>query len=415
MRRTAEPPPALAAAALAALALGTALSAGAGPSAAQEPNPWLTERRMLNLAHGGGQHEAPDNTLYAFKTALDRGADALEMDLHITLDGHVVVIHDSTVDRTTNGTGCVVAHTLAELRELDFAYDWVPGEGPTPGLDPSAYPFRGVATGDVAPPSGFAAGDFGVATLEEVFQAQPDALMVMELKPTEVYQSHDCPAFVESLAPEDRPDLAAEVARLIDAYDMADQVLVASFIDDLLHHFMALAPGVDTSFPIGESIDVYVAYVAGLPLPNPRGHEAFQVPRTYSGIDIDAGVVAYARAHGVAVHYWTINDPAEMEELLGWCADGLITDEPSVLAAVLAPMDDPCVAPAQATTTTSPAGTSTTAGGQAPTARPGSVVLARTGSGDAGGALALLGTVLLVGGAAAVAVSSAQQARARRS
>src|SRR5688572_4030340 len=175
------------------------------PGSAQSGNVWLTERRMLNMAHGGGQGEAPDNTLYAFKTALDRGADALEMDLHITLDGHVVVIHDSTVDRTTNGTGCVVAHTLAELRELDFAYDWVPGEGPTPGLDPSAYPFRGVATGDVPPPPGFAAGDFSVATLEEVFQAQPDALMVMELKPTEVYQSHDCPAFVETLPEEDRP------------------------------------------------------------------------------------------------------------------------------------------------------------------------------------------------------------------
>ena len=130
----------------------------------------------------------------------------------------------------------------------------MPGDGPTPGLDPSAYPFRGVATGDVPPPPGFAASDFSVATLEEVFQAQPDALMVMELKPTEVYQDHDCPAFVESLPEEDRPDLAAEVARLIDEYDMADQIMVASFIDDLLHRFMDLAPGVDTSFPIGESL-----------------------------------------------------------------------------------------------------------------------------------------------------------------
>jgi glycerophosphoryl diester phosphodiesterase len=410
MRRHLAPVPLVAlASGVVAAAVGAGI--GAGPSAAQEPNPWLTERRMLNLAHGGGQHEAPDNTLYAFKTALDRGADALEMDLHITLDGHVVVIHDSTVDRTTNGTGCVVAHTLAELRQLDFAYEWVPGEGPTPGLDPSSYPFRGVATGDVAPPPGFAASDFSVATLEEVFQAQPDALMVMELKPTEVYQSHDCPAFVQSLPPEDRPDLAAEVARLIDAYGMADQVLVASFIDELLHRFMALAPGVDTSFPIGESIDVYVAYVQGLPLPNPRGHEAFQVPRTYSGIDIDEGVVAYARANGVAVHYWTINDPAEMQELLGWCADGLITDEPSVLAEVLAPMDDPCVTPAQASTTTTTSASTPTS----TTTRPGSVVLARTGPAATSRSLALLGAMLVGGGAAGVAVSRAQRARARRS
>jgi hypothetical protein len=104
-----------------------------------------------------------------------------------------------------------------------------------------------------------------------------------------------------------------------------------------------------------------------------------------------------------------------MEEFLGWCADGLITDEPSVLAAVLAPMDDPCVTPAQVTTTTSGAATSTTAAGQAPTTRPGAVALARTGPGDAGGTLAPVGVALLAGGAAAVVVSSAQRARARRS
>ena len=140
--------------AIGAVGLGVALLVVPSPTEAQDGNVWLSQRRMLNMAHRGGQGEAPDNTLYAFKTALDRGADALEFDLHITLDGHVVAIHDSTVDRSTNGTGCVVAHTLAELRELDFAYNWVPVDGPTPGLDPSAYPYRGVATGDVPPRPG---------------------------------------------------------------------------------------------------------------------------------------------------------------------------------------------------------------------------------------------------------------------
>jgi glycerophosphoryl diester phosphodiesterase len=395
--------------AAAAVVVGVGLLVLPTPSAAQNGNVWLTERRMLNMAHGGGQGEAPDNTLYAFKTAHGRGADALELDLHITLDGHVVAIHDSTVDRTTNGTGCVVEHTLAELQELDFAYEWVPGDGPTPGLDPSEYPFRGVATGDVPPPPGFAASDFGVATLEEIFQAQPDALMVMELKPTEVYQSHDCPAFVASLPEEDRPDLAAEVARLIDEYDMADQVMVASFIDDLLHRFMDLAPDVDTSFPIGESLAVYVAYTNDLPLPNPRGHEAFQVPTSYGDIQIDEGVVAYARANGVAVHYWTINDPAEMSELLSWCADGLITDVPSVLAELTADMADPCLAPAQVTTTSSPTSTL----GTAPPTTTGAAELPRTGSGDANAPLSAIAVLLIAGGV--LALSSSQRARARRS
>ncbi len=209
-------------------------------------NVWLTQRRILNMAHGGGLAEAPQGTLYAYKTAAARGANALEMDLHMTLDGHVVAIHDSTVDRTTNGTGCVVSKTLAELKALDAAYTFVPGEGPVSGRPAEDYTMRGIATGSVTPPAGFTANDFTIATLEEIFQAVPDALMIMELKPTEVYQSHDCPAFLESLPPDQRPDLAAAVAALIDQYGMADKVLVASFIDDLLSRFQSFAPDVDT-------------------------------------------------------------------------------------------------------------------------------------------------------------------------
>ena len=312
-------------------------------------NVWLTERRLLNMAHGGGLKEAPQGTLYAYETAAERGATALEMDLHMTLDGHVVAIHDSTVDRTTNGNGCVVAKTLAELKALDAAHTFVPGQGPVSGLDDDAYPLRGIATGSVAPPPGFSANDFTIATLEEIFQALPDAPMIMELKPTEVYQTHDCPAFVDSLPPDQRPDLAASVAQLIDEYGMADKVMVASFIDDLMSQFKALAPDVDTSFPVGESLAVYQAFLAGDPLPNPTGHEAFQVPRAYGPITITKEIVDYARAHDVAVHFWTINDPDEMTELLDWGIDGLITDVPQVLSSILAARGEP--QPAVASTT----------------------------------------------------------------
>ena len=120
-------------------------------------NVWLTQRRILNMAHGGGLAEAPQGTLYAYKTAAARGANALEMDLHMTLDGHVVAIHDSTVDRTTNGTGCVVSKTLAELKALDAAYTFVPGEGPVSGRPAEDYTMRGIATGSVTPPAGFTA------------------------------------------------------------------------------------------------------------------------------------------------------------------------------------------------------------------------------------------------------------------
>jgi glycerophosphoryl diester phosphodiesterase len=322
---------------LIALVLVAVPSADAGAP----QNPWLTDARVLNMAHGGGLAEAPEETLYAYKTAAARGANSLEMDLHITLDGHVVAIHDSTVDRTTNGTGCVVAKTLAELKALDAAHWFVPGEGPVGGRPADEYTMRGIATGSVVPPAGFTANDFTIATLDEIFAAAPDALMVMELKPTEVYQDHDCPAFVESLPVDERPDLAAGVAELIDEYGMTDKVLVASFIDDLLHRFQDLAPDVATSFPIGESLAVYTAFLAGDPLPNPNGHEAFQVPRSYGGIVITREIVDYARANNVAVHFWTINDPDEMAELLDWDVDGLITDVPQQLSALLAARGDP--------------------------------------------------------------------------
>lgn len=325
---------------LALLAVLAVAPTGTG-GAQTMPNPWLTEHRVLNMAHGGGLHEAPQGTLYAYKTALERGANALELDVHITRDGHVVAIHDSTVDRTTNGSGCVATKTLADLKALDAAYTFVPGRGPVNGLDPSAYPLRGVATGDVSPPAGFAPSDFTIVTLEEVFQAQPNALMVIELKPTEVYQAHDCPSELAALPADQQPDLSTEVARLIDAYGMTDKVMVASFIDETLHHFMDLAPAVATSFPMGESVGLYLAHVAGQPFPNPRGHEAIQVPRSYGDIVITEELVAWSRENGVAVHFWTINDPAEMELLLGWGADGLITDRPSVLAALLPDPDTP--------------------------------------------------------------------------
>ena len=235
------------------LLIGAPTAWAATSSAAQDSaHVWLTERRVLNLAHGGGLDEAPQGTVFAYETAAARGANALEMDLHVTRDGHVVALHDSTVDRTTDGTGCVVGYTLAELKALDAAHTFVPGRGPVTGLPDDAYPYRGIATGEVPPPEGHTADDFTVATLEEIFEAVPDALMVMELKPTEVYPPHDCPAVLDSIPVAERPDLAAEVALLIDRYDMTEQVMVASFIDDLLHRFQALAPDVDTSFPIVE-------------------------------------------------------------------------------------------------------------------------------------------------------------------
>ena len=93
---------------------------GAQPAAAATD--W-TALRTLNIAHQGGEDEAPSNTMYAYERSLRLGSDMLEVDIHTTSDGQLVVLHDATVDRTTNGTGRIYDKTLAEVQELDAGYD----------------------------------------------------------------------------------------------------------------------------------------------------------------------------------------------------------------------------------------------------------------------------------------------------
>ncbi|GIU85835.1 MAG: hypothetical protein KatS3mg009_0350 [Acidimicrobiia bacterium] len=335
-----------AAAVAAALAAGGLLAAPADAGGADDDNQWLGP--TLNLAHAGGIHEAPQNTLYAFETAAARGADVIEVDLQITADGHVVAMHDSTLDRTTDGRGCVVAHTLAEVQRLDAADTHVDGEGPVDGRPAGDYRYRGVATGAVPPPAGFDAHDFTVPTLEEIFEALPRTRMNLEIKAPGVETVdgvvHDCRAALAAIPQDRRPDIVAEVARLIDEHDVTDRVLVASFSDELLHAFAAAAPDVATSFPLGEGLALHGAFTRGETPANPHGHDVLQAPMALGDLRVTADLVAWARDHGIAVHVWTVNDPEEMRDLIEWGADGIITDRPQVLAGILDdddPDDDP--------------------------------------------------------------------------
>ncbi len=126
-----------------AAALGLLAAGGAAPASATD---W-TALRTLNIAHQGGENEAPSNTMYALERSLLLGADMLEVDIHTTSDGQLVVMHDATVDRTTNGTGRVYDKTLAEVQALDAGQNIVPGEGTETGRDEAEYPYRGVRAG----------------------------------------------------------------------------------------------------------------------------------------------------------------------------------------------------------------------------------------------------------------------------
>lgn len=272
-------------------------------------NPWL-ERRVLAYAHQGGAREAPSSTLYALRRAVDAGAHALELDVHATADGHLVVCHDETVDRTTDGSGAICDLTLDELRRLDNAYWWVPGEQVVHGLDPDSYPLRGRAPDD---------RELGIATLREVLAAFPSTILNLDIKQT-------APAVV----PYER-----ELADLLREHDRTDDVIVASFWDTATDAFSAIAPEIPTSMGTIATATFYQAVQVGDPPPLTR-HVALQVPPQHSGLTIvDERFVTAAHDHGVAVHVWTIDDAEKMEAMVDLGADGIISDHPSVLAGVL--------------------------------------------------------------------------------
>jgi hypothetical protein len=135
---------------LALLLLGAATASAQGSN-----NRWIQKRAPLNIAHQGGEDEFPSNTMYAFRKALRAGADMLELDIGVTRDGKVVVLHDTTLDRTTNGHGTVASKTLRQIKRLDAAYWFAPRarDHYSHELPRRAYRFRGVATGRKDPPA----------------------------------------------------------------------------------------------------------------------------------------------------------------------------------------------------------------------------------------------------------------------
>lgn len=250
---------------------------------------------LESIAHAGGIHLRPNNTMVAFEYAVAIGADMLEMDVHATADGTIVVIHDDTIDRTTNGSGAVRELSIDEFQSYDAGYNWQP-----PDAEDDTYPFRGM--GIVHP------------TLETVLAAFPDMPMTIELKPED-------PAMV--------PDFCA----LLQTYDMTDQVIVASFHDNVMAAFREECPGVPTSAASSEVTAFVFALLSGnmdIFTQHPS-LVAFQVPLRQGETElVTPEFVEMAHALGIEVQVWTINDRETMELLIELGVDGVITDRPDL-------------------------------------------------------------------------------------
>ncbi len=271
--------------------------------------PW-PDRRVIAYAHQGGAWEYPSSTLAAVEHALGAGATGIELDVHATADGQLVVCHDDTVDRTTDGTGRIAELTLDELRRLDNAYWFIPGADVTPGRDPGSYPFRGRAPDDP---------DFAVATLRQVLERFPGVVLNLDIKQT---------------APAVAPYEDA-LARLLAEFDRRDDVIVASFNDLATRAFAAHAPGVPISAGALTTAQFWRSVHEG-ERPAPLGAVALQVPEHHGDlVVVDRRFVEVAHEAGLVVHVWTVNDPAAMGRLIDVGVDGLISDLPTTLAGVL--------------------------------------------------------------------------------
>jgi glycerophosphoryl diester phosphodiesterase len=237
---------------------------------------------MILYGHRGARNEAPENTLTGFRHALGKGIDSFEFDVHLTADDQLAVIHDPTVDRTTNGKGAVAAMTMAELARLD-ARSIFP-EWPEPA---------------------------GVPSLAEVLDLIGGAKrMEIEIKT-------------------DRPERLARVAELvIDAvrrYDLAARATVTSFDPVALEAVARLAPGQRRGF-IGKfdsPADLATAVRLG------ARHCAIPI-KTGS-----AERVREAHAAGMEVTGWQGNSPEDVKTLVGWGVDAITSDYPTMALAVL--------------------------------------------------------------------------------
>jgi glycerophosphoryl diester phosphodiesterase len=238
----------------------------------------------LNLAHRGASAYAPQNTLAAFQLAEEMGADGIELDVHLTADGTLVVIHDFTVDDTTDGSGRVEDMNLAELKRLD-AGAW----------------FDARFAGQQVP------------TLDEVVDAVGDEMLLnIELK-TAAW--HD-------------QKLERAVVDFVHARGIGERVILSSFNPLAMWRIRRLDPALATG----------IIYSPGLPLPlrrawlRPMVHPAALHPHHSQ---VDARYVAWAHARGYRVHTWTVDDAAEMRRLIELEVDAIITNRPDVLRDVM--------------------------------------------------------------------------------
>ena len=270
------------------------------------PHPALSLAKPQVFAHRGGAALRPENTLLAFDHGLILGADGLEFDVHLSRDGVVVVHHDPTLERTTNGRGPIVALTADELARLDAGYHFGPPSPadrvPASARQAALHPFRGLAG--------------GVPTLRQVLERYRSAWLIIELKVND-------------------PVLAYRTIDEVRAAGAIERVALGSFGTRVLRAARACEPRLLTGASREETRLALYRSKIRWPVRNPP-NDAFQVPELSGSTRVvSPRFVRDAHQRGVAVQVWTVNEADDMRRLLDWGVDGLISDRPDVAVEVV--------------------------------------------------------------------------------
>jgi len=251
----------------------------------------LDPSARLVIAHRGNSMHAPEDTMESFRQGLALGADGLEFDVRLSADGVAVLMHDPLLDRTTDGTGPVAAHTLAQLRYLDAGYRFTRDGGRT-------YPWRGRG--------------IRIATLEEVLTAFPDTPCIAELK---------------------TPKAADAFSRAVDGHGARHRLLVGSFSDEAHAQISGRGFHITASAP-----DVKRLYWRALTLrgAGPVTYQACSIPPSWKRMPVP--ILHFARMlrqQGIPTHCWTVNDPRVARRLWDGGINAMLSDDPGTLLEVL--------------------------------------------------------------------------------
>lgn len=249
------------------------------------------------FGHRGAKGTHPENTLVSFQAAVEAGAEGFELDVHRTADGEIVVIHDDTLDRTTDETGNVRDRTLDELRQLDAGFRFSPDDGGT-------FPFRGLG--------------ITIPTLQEVCETFPKIPLIIEIKQVD-------------------PPLEEDLAHLLHSIGVGERALVFSLHQEPVDRYRALEVEQASGFGPVDVAD----FLRRIGTDDWDGYRppgaAFAVPVEYRGVQVvSAPFVEAAHRVGCEVFVWTVNDPREMHSLLDLGVDGLISDYPTRVGQVVA-------------------------------------------------------------------------------